>query len=691
MRRALRSACLFALVASAVAFLTPPARNAVGQPKPAPPAIPKGYPTLTTPATFGAKRGATVEAALTGTELANATGVWLSFPGKAELVPQKEPKAAPKLKVEVPAATPIGLHSFRFATAAGISNPRPFVVDELPEVLKKAGNTKPQTAQVVPVPCVVVGAAANEAADFYKFPVKAGESVTVEAVGRRIGSLIDPVIILYDASGRELPGLYADDTPGLQTDARVTHTFATAGEVIVEVRDTTYRGGADYGYRLRIGSFPGATCAFPLAVQRGKPTDVGFAGAGLNGVKPVSVTAVGDVAYVAPKRDALSGWPVSVRVHDHPEAVEQEPNNEIGKANPLPVPGGVSAKFEAKGDVDFFKFPGKKGAKLVIQTLTFEVALNTEVYLKVLDAKGKELAKSNPQQAGVKVEFTPPADDDYFIRCEHTNYVSGPDEVYHLSVRPAAPDFDVTVGLDRVDAPVGGFGLLPITGVTRANGFTGPIEVAFTGVDGVTGKLTIPQSDNPKPVSPLYLRLTPKAGTKPGAYVGTVTATAKLDGKPATRVSSQLDTTKAAFGGMPIAPEDVAQQVAVAVLPEPPFALTLTFEKPEVAKGGTVKGTLSVKPVGKFAEAVTVAAVSLPPTVVPKLTNVAKDGKPVAVEFTIPAGVPAGPAEVILRGTAKVAGKDVSALAVATVTVVDAKKPEPKKKEEPKKEEPKKK
>lgn len=685
MRRALRFAVVFALVAFAVVVLTPPARHAVGQPKPAPPAIPKSYPTLTTPATFGAKRGTTAEITLTGTELANATGVWLSFPGKAELVPQKDPKAAPKLKVEVPAATPIGLHSFRLATAAGISNPRPFVVDELPEVAKKAANNKPQTAQVVPVPCVVVGSSANESADFYKFPVKAGESITVEAVGRRIGSLIDPVLILYDASGRELPGLYADDTPGLQTDASITHTFATAGDVIVEVRDTTYRGGADYGYRLRIGNFPGATCAFPLAVQRGKPTEVGFAGAGLSGVKPVSVTATGNVAYVVPKRDTLSGWPVPVRVHDQAEAVEQEPNNEIGKANALTVPGGVSAKFEGKGDVDFFKFPGKKGAKLVIQTLTFELALNTEVYLKVLDAKGKELAKSNPQQAGVKVEFTPPADGDYFIRCEHTNYVSGPDEVYHLSVLPAAPDFEVTVGLDRVDAPVGGFGLLPITGVTRSNGFTGPIEVAFTGTDGVTGTLSLAQSDNPKPVTPLFVRLTPKAGTKPGAYVGTITATAKLDGKPVTRVSSQPDATKAAFGNLPIPPEEVAQQVAVAVVPEPPFALTLTFEKPEVAKGGTLKGTLSLKPVGKFAEAITVAPVSLPPAVVPKLKNVAKDGKPVEVEFTVPAGVPAGKAEVILRGTAKVAGKDVSALAVATVTVIEAKKADPKKKEEPKK------
>lgn len=695
MRRVARSLLLFTVTALAVCLLTPAARYAVGQPKPAPPAIPKNYPTVTTPATFGAKRGGSVEATLTGSELASATGVWLSFPGKATLVEQKDPKAAPKVKVEVPADSPVGLHSFRFATAVGISNPRPFVVDELPEVEKKAGNNKRETAQVVPVPSVVVGAAAAETADFYKFPVKAGESITVEAVGRRLGSQIDPVIILYDGTGRELPGLYADDTPGLQSDARVSHTFPSAGDIIVEVRDTTYRGGADFGYRLRIGNFPGATCAFPLAVQRGKKTEVGFAGPGLDGVKPVSVTATaGDVAYVAPKKDALSGWPVAVRVHDHPELVEQEPNNELAKANPIPVPGGISAKFEGKNDIDFFKFPGKKGAKLVIQALTYELALNTEVYLKVLDSKGAELAKSNPQQAGVRVEFTPPADGDFFVSCEHTNYVSGPNEVYHLSVRPAAPDFAVAVGLDRIDAPVGGLGLIPITGVTRANGFAGPIDVSFEGADGVTGKLTIPAGANPQPPTPLFLPLKVKAGTKPGPVVGVVKATAKIDGKDEVRISSLFDITKAAYAGMPNPPAEVAQQVAVAVTPEPPFALTLTFDTPTVPKGGTLKGKLAAKRADKFTEEIAVAAVGVPVSAVPKLKNIGKDGKDVEVELSVPVSVPLGPGEVILKGTAKVAGKDVGVLVTATINVTEAKKEEPKKdepKKEPKKDEPKKK
>jgi len=36
---------------------------------------------------------------------------------------------------------------------------------------------------------------------------------------------------------------YSNDAPGLQTDARLTYTFAEAGEYILSIRDVMYRGG----------------------------------------------------------------------------------------------------------------------------------------------------------------------------------------------------------------------------------------------------------------------------------------------------------------------------------------------------------------------------------------------------------------------------------------------------------------
>lgn len=642
--------------------------------QPKPPALPANAPTLTTLANLGGKPGATADVTLTGTNLTEVTQVWTSFGGKVT-VPEGQ-KDANKLsaKFEIPSNTPIGFHTLRAATKAGVSVARPFIVDDLPEVAEKDNNKK-SAPQVITSPCVVVGTATAEASDYYKVAVKAGEPITFEVLARRIGSPCDPVILLHDAAGKELFGLYADDSPGLQGDARLTHTFPTAGEVIVEVRDTTFRGGADFAYRLRVGNFPNATTAFPLAVQSGPTAQVGFSGPGTEGVKPVAVKKEGEMVYAAPKRDGgPSGWPVPVRVHQNPEGVEAEPNNTPDKANTLPVPGGVSARFGEKNDVDHFKVSAKKGQKLAVTVLTFEVNSPAEVFVRVLDAKGAEVVKSNPTQVGTRVEFTAPADGDYTIACEHTNYLFGPNEVYHLSVKPVAADFGVSVAFDRLGVPAGGVALLPITAFTKLNGFNGPVEVEFTSPT-VSGKTTLPAAANPQPATPLYLPLVAKPGTAPGVVVGKLTAKAKVDGADVVKTIDLIEVVKAGLATMPTPPREVTTQFAVAVLPEPQFGLELKLDSAEIAKGGTLKGKVSVKRGDKFDSEIIISTVSLPANVAPKFVPVKKGEKEAPVEFSVPATVAVGPTVFVVQGTAKVNNKDLMAVALpVSVTVNEAKK-----------------
>ena len=669
------------MTAFAVSLLTPPQLS--GQQKGAPPAVPATYPTLTTPLNLGVKPGASVELVFTGTNLTDATGVWTSCDTKVTIPEGQKDATKLKVKLDVPANAKPGLHAVRIATKTGVSNLRPITIDDFPEVAETDKNKTKAAPQVVPVPCVVTGKAETESSDFYKFPVQAGKPITIEVLGRRLGSPLDPVILLYDGTGKELGGVYADDTPGLQSDARITITPKTTGDLIVEVRDTTYRGGADYVYRLRLGAFPGATTAFPLAIERGKTASIGFSGPGLDAVKPVSVTAPTDptvsVVYATPKFDGASGTPVPVLVSDRPELVEQEPNNEPAKANKLPVGSGMSARFAQKNDLDHFTFAGKKGAKYVIQALTFEVNSPAEVYIRVLDAKGAELAKSNPQMAP-RIEFTPAADGDFVLACEHVNYVSGPNEVYHLSVMLAAPDFVVVVGLDRLDVPAGAVALLPITGLTKLNGFAAPIELTVIG-EGLSGTLSLPAAANPLPATPLFIPVTAKAGEKPGPRSVLLKATAKIDGKDVVRYGSVAEITKAALGTLTNPPAEFANRVAVSVSPEPAFTLTVTFDKSEVAVGGTLKGKVVAKRAKDFAEEIQLAQVSAPANVTAKLKPIAKGAMEAEIELTPAANAAVGAGTVIFRGTAKVGGKDVAVIAVPKeVTIVAApKKVEPKK------------
>jgi len=559
--------------AVAAAFLASFVGSVNAQPKAGPAVIPPTFPTLTTPANLGAKPGEAAEIVLTGTNLLDATGVWTSFGGKATIPEGQKDATKLKVTIAIPKDAKPGLHFFRVATKAGVSNARPICFDDLPAVLENEKNRTKAAPQVVASPAVIVGKADVESGDFFKVPVVAGKPITFEVLARRLGSPMDPVIIVSDGAGRELGGVYADDTPGLQSDCRLTYTPPKSGDVIVEVRDSTYRGGADYAYRLRIDSVPGATTAFPLVIERGKPAKVTFTGPDVVDVKAVDLVApkdpLADAVYATSVRtDGKAGWPVPVRLSDIPQIVELEPNNDAAKATKLTVPGGASARFLEKNDVDFFSFPVKKGIKYAVVATTYEHNSPAEVYLRVLDAKGAELGKSVATTPTARVEVTAAADGDLTVACEHLNYLAGPSEVYHLAVSVAAPDFAVTVGLDRVLVSLNGTGNIPIVGITKLNGFNAPIELSVVSADGLTGTLTIPAAGNPLPATPLLLPVTAKADSAFGLRIVAVKATAKIDGKDVVRYATVADVAKAAMSGLPNPPAELLNIIAVAVGPE---------------------------------------------------------------------------------------------------------------------------
>ncbi len=663
--------------------------TATAQPPKAPVVTPAPQaPTLNTPANLGAKKGETVELTLTGTNLADPVAVLLSCPGKVAIpTDNKNGIEAAKLrvKVELPADCPIGLHTLRIATKHGVSNFRPFVVDELPMVAELETNRTKDAAQLVSTPVVVTGRTDTEASDFFKVKVNAGQTLTFEVLARRIGSPLDPIVVLHDAkTKRELVDLYADDTPGLQSDCRLTHMFKEAGEFLVEVRDTTYRGGPDYFYRLRIGEFPGATTAFPLAIERGKTASVGFAGPGTADIPAVSVKAPmtpGRTAvYVAPKRSGgISGWPIPVRISDMPEMAEQEPNNEPAKANKLPVPGGVSAKFEKASDVDHFAVAVKKGVKYAAAALTYEINTPTEVLIRVLDPKGAEVARSNPAQQNARVEFTPAADGEYVVACEHLNYLSGPNEIYHLTVQPVTADFNIVLALDRAEAPPDG-GTAVMATVNRLNGYAGPVELSVVG-DGLRGTTTLPAGQ-----TIAFVPLLVDDDAKPGATTFRVQGRAMIDGKELMRFGTLTDVVKAALGGIPNPPSELLNVCAVAVIEKPAFALMLTADPASIEKGKTGKVVIEATRGDGADGDIAIAPLYAPPNVTAVAKPIAKGQTKGEIGLTVAPAAALGPTPLVFRATTKIGGKDYAVIPPPVVIEVI----EPKKKEEPKKEEPKK-
>jgi hypothetical protein len=653
------------------------------QPKAPPIVVAPQAPTLNLPSPSGAQRGASLELTLTGTNLADPAGVWTSFPAKVSIpTDMNNGKDAAKLRVklDVPADVPLGFHTIRVATKHGISNTRVICVDELPQVPEVETNRTKTAAQQVPVPCVVMGRCDAEASDYFKINVKAGQRLTFEVLGRRLGSAFDPIIVLHDVkSGREMPGLYSDDAPGLQTDARVTHTFKDAGDYLIEIRDTTHRGGADYFYRLRIGDFPAAIAPIPVAMKRGAKGLVNFAGPAVDGVSPIEITMPGDPAVaavnVAPKgAGGVSGWPVAVIASNIDELVEQEPNNEPAKANKMPVPSGITGRFLDKGDVDCFVFPAKKGVKYAIVAETYEINSPAEVYLILKNAKNAELGKSSPQNPTARIDYSATEDGDLIVHVEHLNYAHGPSEVYRLTVQETQPDFDVVIGLDRFDVAPGGSTLVPVMTAVRRD-YAGPIELSIVGHPGFSGSVTIPAgvpgTPPPPPGTPIaYLPLAAKGDVPIGPYELRIQAKGNAAGKDVIRFANVSDLVKQNMAGLGFPPREMLTSISVGVTDKPVFALAPKLAAPEILRGTPANITIAATKAMGFDDAIAITAVGLPPTITAALKPLPKGSNDIQLQITAAANAPLGSFNIMFRGAAKVGGKDFAYYSAPVTLVV---------------------
>ena len=158
----------------------------------------------------------------------------------------------PLSSVTVSPNAPLGIYGLRVATRSGLSNIKLFLIDDLPTVLEREPNPAAQQPQKLDLPVAVLGKAGDADIDRYAIDVKAGQRVSFEVVGNRLGQDFDPVITIIDAQGRHI--VEHDNDIGLMFDFRFAHTFETAGTYTIEIHDTRFRGSEHQVYVLRIGT-----------------------------------------------------------------------------------------------------------------------------------------------------------------------------------------------------------------------------------------------------------------------------------------------------------------------------------------------------------------------------------------------------------------------------------------------------
>jgi hypothetical protein len=126
-------------------------------------------------------------------------------------------------------------------------------------------------------------------------------------------------------------------------------------------------------------------------------------------------------------------------IGDLAEAVEHEPNDDVGQAERVALESTVSGTISGATDIDDFVFTGTKNQHVIISGLASSIDSRLLMAVELYDASGKRLA-ANHEYLGTDtlcdVELA--ADGDYLVRVFAFTYSQGgPEHFYRLSITTA--------------------------------------------------------------------------------------------------------------------------------------------------------------------------------------------------------------------------------------------------------------
>jgi len=141
-----------------------------------------------------------------------------------------------------------GIHHRRVVTSTGETNPARVLVSPYPQLVDQKENA---TATAVNFPVGINGRlSVEDDVDRFTFAARKGSAYRFEISARRLGSPLDAVLEVYDASDKLL--IEADDGDLFRgKDPRLTWTAPADGQYTVAVRDLHGRGGPRFVYHLR--------------------------------------------------------------------------------------------------------------------------------------------------------------------------------------------------------------------------------------------------------------------------------------------------------------------------------------------------------------------------------------------------------------------------------------------------------
>jgi hypothetical protein len=419
------------------------------------------------------------------------------------------------LQIAIAADAAAGQREFRLATQAGLSNPVIFCIGQLPEYLEPLPQTGPEPTipeapMGIPLPATINGRIIPRTSpqrpaqqftpgdsDRFRFRAVRGQNLVIAAHARQLMPYLadavpgwfQAVLTLYDSAGKEVA--YNDDFR-FQPDPVLHYLVPRDGEYVVEIRDALYRGREDFVYRIDAGELPFITSIFPLGGRSGAPTRVGVQGwnlpANVMTIRPEQETGL---QYAAMTLRGLVSNSVPFALDTLPEMAEREPNDSQKKARKIKLPVVINGRIDRPGDQDVFRFEARAGDRVVAEVWSRRLGSPVDSFLRLADAKGRQLAFNDDfedegsgletHHADSRISAALPAKGTYYLFLSDAQRNGGPEYAYRLRLGPPRPDFEIRVVPSSLTVSAGG-GTIPVTAYAlRKDGFAGEIRLQLKG------------------------------------------------------------------------------------------------------------------------------------------------------------------------------------------------------------------
>jgi hypothetical protein len=599
----------------------------------------------------GAQAGAKSTLSLNGGNLQGATGLLVSGEGVQAQIAKNDNASALPIEVTVaPNAVP-GLRELRVVTPRGVSNPARIWVSSYPDVNEaEPNNTVLAPQKVDKLPAVLNGQVnGGEDVDNFAFQAQAGETFVFDLVAAQMASALDGYLALYDARGK----IVASAQDAFDRDPRIIHTFKTAGTYVIQVRDTLYRGGGNFVYRLTAGKVPVVTGYLPRGGKRGQTVNVTLEGANLGSMAamPVALPMDRDEVTVPLQTPmGMSANTVSLSAGDMDEAVEAEPNDGPPQATAVAtLPVVLNGKLDKAGDVDLYRIKPAAAANFSFEIWGRRLGSRIDSFLRILDATGKPLSE-NDDAAGKdsRIVMGVQANTEYLVEVKGLDRRSGGDVFYRLVIGvPGGQDFNLTVTPNVLN--VGQTGSTAVTvNVARLNGFGGKVDLRL---EGLPAGVVASPAFIPAGAGAAQFTLTAAGDAPPGvATQPRIIGSAVIDGKTVERVARPIEIYR-----LPLAADGQDSRRECALLPAavmPPTAYSLDLEtKAVTAKKGTdvqIK-VKALRQMGQTAQ-INLTVAGQPANVAPQLANIAANAGEAVITLKVAANAPEVTQNVIITG-----------------------------------------